>query len=78
MIYDEIKSERAEQVQMFSAADDDRWSPGEWAALVARYATRSINGDLHQIDPAWLRADMVKAAAVAVACIEAIDRKAGK
>lgn len=55
---------------------DDKWSLGEWAALVSSYATRHAVGDLHAIDASAVRADMVKVGALALACIEAIDRKA--
>lgn len=75
-IYDELKNERDAQDAKWGHAMDDRWSLGEWAALVAGYACRPIRGDLHAIDPAVMRADLVKAAATAIAAIEAIDRKA--
>lgn len=70
----EIADERAAQIVKWGAADD-AWSLGEWAGLIAHYATRQTAGDLHAIDAAKVRADMVKVGALAVACIEAIDRK---
>lgn len=75
-IIQEIAAERASQTAKWGHAADDGWSPGEWAALLAHYATRQAVGDMHAIDYAKLRADMVKAGALTVACIEAIDRKA--
>lgn len=71
----EIQAERDAQHAKWGHAADDAWSPGEWAALVAHYATRSAVGDLHAIDRAKFRADMVKVGALALACIEALDRK---
>jgi hypothetical protein len=72
----EIEYARAAQLSKWGSADDDKWTPGEWAALVAHYATRRAVGNLHSIDVAAFRADMVKVGALALACIEAIDRKA--
>ena len=71
----DVSRERQQQMSRFGTANDDLWSHGEWAALVSHYATRCAVGDLHGIDPAQFRKDMVKAGALAVACIEALDRK---
>lgn len=71
----EIKNERAAQLAKWGIATDDKWSAGEWAALVAHYASRHVVGDLRAINLALFRADMVKVGALALACIEAIDRK---
>ena len=70
-----IQAERNAQLAKFGHVNDDKWSPGEWAALVSHYAGRQCVGDLHAVDLAKFRADMVKAGALALACIEAIDRK---
>ncbi len=72
----EIQNEREAQLEKWGSVKDDAWSPGEWAALVSHYATRHVFNDLHKIDLAAFRADMVKVGALAVACIEALDRKA--
>lgn len=72
----EISNERAAQLAKWGSASDDAWSLGEWAALVAHYATRHAVGDMHSISAADIRSDMVKVGALALACIEAIDRKA--
>jgi hypothetical protein len=74
-VYDELKAERDAQDKKWGNAMDDRWSLGEWAALIAGYACRPIRGDLHTIDRATMRADLVKTAATAIAAIEALDRK---
>lgn len=70
----EIQAEREAQKAQWSAENDLTWTPGEWAALLSRYATRSVSGDLRAIDVKAFRADMVKAAALALACIETLDK----
>lgn len=72
----EIQAERDAQLVKWGQAQDDAWSFGEWSALLSHYATRHAVGDLHNIDAAKFRADIVKVGALALACIEAIDRKA--
>lgn len=76
MSIQEIQQERTNQLNKWGHSTDDKWSLGEWAALLAHYATRHAVGDLHAIDQAALRADAVKVGALALAVIEAIDRKA--
>lgn len=71
----EIQAERDAQLTKWGHQQDDGWSAGEWAALVGHYAARSVVNDLKTIDLAALRNDMVKVGALAMACIEAIDRK---
>jgi hypothetical protein len=71
----EIQAERDAQHAKWGSADDDKWTLAEWAALLSHYATRHAVGDLHAIDAAAFRADVVKVGALALACIEAIDRK---
>lgn len=68
-ILDAIQAERERQISMNWP---DNWSPAEWAALIAHYATRRVHGDLSKLDRAAIRADMVKVAALAIACIESI------
>ena len=70
----EIQAEREAQKARWSAENDLTWTPGEWAALVSRYATRSVSGNLRAIDVKAFRADMVKAAALALACVETLDK----
>ncbi len=72
----EIQYERDLQHAKWGNAADDKWSLGEWAALISHYATRHTVGDLHAVDVATFRADLVKVGALAVAAIEAIERKA--
>jgi len=74
-IAQEFHAERAKQEAKWGDANDDKWSPGEWASLISHYATRQTVGDLHAVDAAKFRADLVKVGALAMAGIEAIDRK---
>lgn len=74
-IAQESHVERTAQQQRFSPADDAQWSPGEWAALISHYATRQTVGNLHAIDLATFRADMVKVGALAMAAIQAVESK---
>lgn len=76
MSIQEIQAERAAQLAKWGHVADDAWTFGEWAALVGHYATRQVVGDMHAIDAAKFRADMVKVGALALACIESIDRTA--
>jgi hypothetical protein len=71
----EIQAERDAQLTRWGHDADDAWSIGEWAALVSHFATRHVVGDLPTIELKTFRADMVKVGALALACIEAIDRK---
>jgi hypothetical protein len=73
--YDEIQAERAHQEQKWGTAFDDRNTPYNWAAYIGQYATRNLIGDPTQVSADKFRADMVKVAALAVAAIEAHDRK---
>jgi hypothetical protein len=73
--YDEIQAERAHQEQKWGNAFDDKNTPFNWAAYIGQYATRNLIGDPDLVSPAKFRADMVKVAALAVAAIEAHDRK---
>jgi hypothetical protein len=75
MIINEISQERKAQLDKWGASDDDKWTAGEWAALISHYATRHCVGNLDKIDLKDLRADFVKVGALVLAAIEAIDRK---
>lgn len=75
-IAQEFHLERVAQEACFSEANDDKWSLCEWAALISHYATRQSVGDLHSVDAAKFRADLVKVGALAMAAIQAMERKA--
>lgn len=74
-IAQEFHVERTAQEARWGDTSDDRWSAAEWAALISHYATRQIVNDLHAVDPAKFRADLVKVGALAMAAIQAIERK---
>lgn len=73
--YDEIRAERANQEQKWGTAFDDKNTPFNWSAYIGHYANRNLIGDPAQVSAEKHRADMVKVAALAVAAIEAYDRK---
>ena len=73
-IAQEFHVERAAQEVKWGDRNDDQWSPGEWAALISHYATRQTVGDLHAVDAAKFRADLVKVGALAMAAIQAAER----
>lgn len=75
-IAQEFHVERTSQETRWGDANDDKWSLSEWSALISHYATRQVCGDLHAIDDAKFRADMVKVGALAMAAIQSIERKA--
>lgn len=74
-IAQEFHVERTAQRQRFGEDNDAKWSLGEWAALISHYATRQTVGDLHALDAAKFRADLVKVGALAMAAIQALEVK---
>jgi len=77
-VFDEIKAERKIQDKRFGTSFDDSNTPYNWAAFIGNYATRNLIGDPSSISIEKFRSDMVKVAALAVAAVEATDRKATK
>ncbi len=75
-IAQEFHIERTAQEARWGDSNDNKWSLGEWAALISHYATRQTAGDLHAIDAAKFRADLVKVGALAMAAIQSVERKA--
>lgn len=75
-IFEEIRIERNAQDAKWGEEFDDGNSPYHWAAYIAQYATRNLIGDPRAASEAAFRGDMVKVAALAVAAIESIDRRA--
>lgn len=77
-IAQEFHAERMEQIKRWGDTDgsiDSKWSPGEWCALIAHYATRQAVWELHAMDAAKFRADMVKVGALAMAAIQACEAR---
>lgn len=75
-IFQEIETERDTQNTKWGVEFDDKNTPYNWAAYIAQYATRNLIGDPRAVSEAVFRDDMVKVAALAVAAIESIDRRA--
>lgn len=73
-----IAEERSRQESLFGSEWDGRHGPNDWIALIAHYASESVQK--HQIAPARadFEATLVKAAAVALAALEYADHMVGK
>jgi hypothetical protein len=72
----EILAERKAQLARWPLAGDQQWTRAEWSALIARYATRSVAGDLRKIDVVAFRSDLVKTGALVLAALDALDGSA--
>lgn len=66
----DIVCERGNQVAEFPAAKDDALTPPEWIARLAKHLGRAVT-----LDPAAYRREIVVVAALAVAALEAHDRR---
>lgn len=75
-IFEQIGAERDAQDAKWGAEFDDRNTSYNWAAYIAQYATHNLIGDPRAASEVLFRDDMVKVAALAVAAIESIDRRA--
>ena len=77
-ILGEVEDERQVQDMRWGGQDhDDGHTAAEWVALVARHLGLSFNDGAGEIDRVRFRRQMLRVAALAVACVEAIDRQAG-
>src|SRR5690349_17719884 len=76
-ILSEIITERQCQDAMWGPDHDDAHSPADWAGILVRHLGLAM-GDGASVDPERFRKQLVRVAAVAVAAVEAIDRKAGR
>jgi hypothetical protein len=78
-VLSEIAAERTAQVEKgFSADADDHWTQNDWISFVNAYTGRAAQYVVrNQSEGNKFRNMMLKAAAVAVAAIEAHDRKVG-
>lgn len=74
-VYDEIQAERAYQNQKWGTAFDDQNTPHQWMGYVAAYGARNLAGNPSAVDVAKFRVDMLKVASIAIAAVEALDRK---
>jgi hypothetical protein len=80
----DVVYEREQQDEKYGGVEhDDLHNPNDWIVLVTRYASDAAarpacNDDWTEDDAARFRKNMVRAAALAVAAIEYIDRQALK
>jgi len=73
-ILDEIRCEREHQDKLSYEFKDDTHSMNDWVAFVVKYLGPSLNGGKGAEDKMF-RYQMIKVAAIAVAAVQAIDRK---
>jgi hypothetical protein len=74
-ILKEVRDERDYQDTRWGHDADDTRTPYQWAAFIVQYASRDLTGDPANIDHENFRSSMVKVAALAVAAIEAHERR---
>lgn len=70
----EVGIERTAQKMLFSMAYDDGHTDNDWIAIMARHVGLAAN-DGGADDHVRFRRQMVRVAALAVAAIEAVDRR---
>ncbi|KKN03282.1 hypothetical protein LCGC14_1109180 [marine sediment metagenome] len=78
-IFDEIDAERKRQQEIWGDEFDDKNTPNDWLAFVTRYAARAAHlatVKSTETNEAY-RSDLIKAATVCVAALEAYDRQQG-
>lgn len=77
-IFDEIKAERERQDAKFGGADhDDTHSVFHWFGVVRQYVIKAER-DYDYPKFGAVRRRLIQVAALAVAAVEVIDRRAGK
>lgn len=74
-VLDLVMDERQYQINKWGNEFDDKNTPYNWMGYITHYASRNLAGDPNGVDLAKFRTDMIKVAAMAVAAVEAIDRK---
>ena len=73
-VYDEILRERNRQDRKWGGPDhDDQHSPADWISYLAKHIGKAV---AWPFDAALFHRQMVRVAALAVAAIEVLDRKA--
>ncbi len=70
----EVTNERMVQDQEWGIKRDDSHSEWGWIALLTRHAGLAVNDGLEK-DVGRFRKQMVRVAAIAIAAVEAFDRK---
>ena len=78
-IFDEIDVVRMRQAGMWGHEFDDKNTPNDWVTFVTRYLSRAADDTVTQPShiEKFYRLNMVKAATVCIAAIEAFDRAQG-
>lgn len=71
----EVYIERMKQSDTWDEKNDDGLTVEQWACLISHYANRHIVGDFSMITWQDIRTDFIKIGAIAMAAVEAIDRK---
>lgn len=71
-VFDDIVDERTRQVEKWEDEFDDDYTPEQWITLMGRYADKVRHGVGIQDQ----RRRFIQIAALAVAAVEALDRKA--
>lgn len=79
-VYSEIRSERGRQQQLLGGSYADKWDQSltrnDWVAFICAYAGRASAKVLRNIrEGQTFRENMIKVAALAVAAIEAYDKR---
>ncbi len=75
-IFDEIEVERKRQDGMWGNEFDDKNTPNDWVTFITRYVSKAAewNKVLPEDTNHPYRTEMLKAAAICVAALEAYDR----
>lgn len=75
----EVANERViQENQGNSPAWDDTLAPWDWMALLTAHLGKAVNKGREDADEARFRLQMVRVAALAVAAVEAQDRRTGR
>lgn len=74
-IFQEIKKERERQKKLWGDKPDDRNTRNDWVAYICYYVSRgAYNGKDNEFKTSVFRTCLIKAAAICIAAVEAIDR----
>ena len=78
-IFDEIDNERKRQDELWGYEFDDKNNPNDWVTFVVRYLSKAADDRVikHEDFEKNYRLNMVKAATIIIAAIEAYDRSQG-
>lgn len=72
----EVSAERSRQDKLFGGPDHDaQHTPAEWVSLITRHLGLSVDDGTISGDPERYRRQMIRVAALAVAALEALERK---